>query len=61
MRKREEHPRGCAQSGKRIYETKELASGAAQRVMLIRRRDVYVYPCVKGGFHVSTVEGARCK
>lgn len=54
-------PRRCLPTGKRVYETKGQADDAAQRVMLQRRRDVYVYPCVGGGFHVSTVEGNRCK
>lgn len=54
-------PRRCTPTGKRAYETKPDADAAALRVMLQRRRDVYVYPCVGGGFHVSTVEGSRCK
>lgn len=60
MKGRAEHPRSCAASQKRIYETKDKATEAGMRVMLLRQKDVYVYPCALGGFHISTVAGRRC-
>lgn len=60
-RKHAPRPRSCSRSGKRIYDELSQAEGMATRLESARRRALFVYPCVDGGFHISTVASKRCR
>lgn len=51
----------CSRSGKLAYLERHAADAAAMSVLLRRRTNVVVYPCVAGGWHVSTEVEGRCK